>query len=417
MDLIYVISGWLFLIAGLAISIGLHELGHMWPAKKFGVKVTKYMIGFGPTLFSRKRGETEYGIKAIPLGGYIQMVGMVPPSRALRKKKNAWQKFTSFAQPTAEVELAAEDEERSFYLLRPWQKLIVMFGGPFANLLIAIVLALVLFCGFGGYERSNKVQNVVACIPTSENPQCDAVGDPSPAAIAGLKAGDKITSFNGKLVQTWLEIEPLLAGSVGKPASIEILRSNQTLTLTVTPVILNLGEIHKPYLGVRLESIRVQQNPIQAVGQLGALLSGTAELILQLPNQAFSAFTEITPGSPRNMEGAISIVGLGQFSGELASNQSISFEDKVLAELAMLMSLNVALFVFNMVPLVPLDGGHIAGALYEWVKRGIWKLRGKKWKHPVDTGQMMPIAYFVAVLLLALTVVLVVRDIVNPLQY
>jgi membrane-associated protease RseP (regulator of RpoE activity) len=151
--------------------------------------------------------------------------------------------------------------------------------------------------------------------------------------------------------------------------------------------------------------------------QLGTMLTGTAQLIVQLPAQAISAFSEIAPGSPRNMDGAISIVGLGQFSGELASNQDLSMEDKILSELAMIMSLNVALFVFNMIPLVPLDGGHIAGAVYESIKRRVWKLRGKKWERPVDTGQMTPVAYFVAVLLLALTVVLVIRDIVNPLQF
>jgi membrane-associated protease RseP (regulator of RpoE activity) len=417
MDIVYVVSGWLFLILGLAISIGLHEIGHLWPAKKFGVKVTKYMIGFGPTLFSRKRGETEYGIKAIPLGGYIQMVGMIPPASALSTKKNAWQKLTSFAQPTEEVELSPEDDERSFYRLKPWQKLIVMFGGPFANLLIAIFLTLILFCGYGAYERSTSVGEVVACIPTEANPNCDAIGLASPSAIAGVKAGDKITSFSGQVVENWKDVEPLLAASVGKMTSIVVLRAGQELTLSITPVMLNMGDVHKPYLGMRLEGIRVQQNPIQALSQLGTMLTGTAQLIVQLPNQAIAAFSEIAPGSPRNMEGAISIVGLGQFSGELASNQSMSIEDKVLSELAMIMSLNVALFVFNMVPLVPLDGGHIAGAVYESIKRRVWKIRGKKWERPVDTGQMTPVAYFVAVLLLTLTVVLVIRDIVNPLQF
>jgi membrane-associated protease RseP (regulator of RpoE activity) len=125
--------------------------------------------------------------------------------------------------------------------------------------------------------------------------------------------------------------------------------------------------------------------------------------------------TEIAPGSERSENGAISIVGLGQFSGQIASNDQISFEDKMLSQLGLLMSLNVALFVFNMVPLVPLDGGHIAGAVYESIKRGVFRVRGKKWVRPVDTSQMMPIAYFVASLLILLTIVLVLRDILNPL--
>jgi membrane-associated protease RseP (regulator of RpoE activity) len=146
------------------------------------------------------------------------------------------------------------------------------------------------------------------------------------------------------------------------------------------------------------------------------MMSQTASMIVQLPMQAGQALSELAPGSPRSQEGAISIVGLGQYSGQIASNAEISFEDKMLSQLALLMSLNVALFVFNMVPLVPLDGGHIAGALYESVKRGVWRLRGKKLDRPVDTGQMMPIAYFVAILLIVFTIVLVLRDILNPIS-
>jgi membrane-associated protease RseP (regulator of RpoE activity) len=132
--------------------------------------------------------------------------------------------------------------------------------------------------------------------------------------------------------------------------------------------------------------------------------------------QAVSAIAEINPNAPRDQNGAISIIGLGQYSGQIAANSEIGWQDKIASQLSLLMSLNVALFVFNMVPLVPLDGGHIAAGLYEWVKRGIWKVRGKAWDQPVDTSRMMPIAYFVAGLLLVLSLVLIIRDIVNPLH-
>jgi membrane-associated protease RseP (regulator of RpoE activity) len=179
---------------------------------------------------------------------------------------------------------------------------------------------------------------------------------------------------------------------------------------------MSLGGQTKPYLGVYLEAKRFQQSPFEAVSQLGFMMAETANMIIQLPLQAANAVSEIAPGSPRDQAGAISIIGLGQYSGQIASSESISFEDKMLSQLGLLMSLNIALFVFNMVPLVPLDGGHIAGAWYEWLKRGIWRLRGKKLERPVDTGQMMPIAYFVAVLLIVLTIVLVLRDVLNPLS-
>jgi membrane-associated protease RseP (regulator of RpoE activity) len=415
-NFINTISGWLFLLLGLAVSIALHEIGHLWPAKKFGVKVTKYMVGFGPTLFSKKRGDTEYGIKAIPLGGYIQMIGMVPPSSVLGTKKNIWQRLTSSTQPQERVEIDPADQGKTFYELAPWRKLIIMFGGPFANLLIALVLSVVLFSGFGAYERTTTLQNVVACVPSDANPKCDAIGTESPALKAGLKAGDKILSFDGNLVARWADVDLLLQRSVGKTVEIRVLRAGEEKLLFVEPVLMTLAGTTKPYLGVYLEAERFQQSPISAVNQLGSMMIETGSMIVQLPLQAANAFSELAPGSARNQEGAISIIGLGQYSGQIAANQSISIKDKLISQLGILMSLNVALFVFNMVPLVPLDGGHIAGAVYEWFKRGIWALRGKKLKRPVDTGQMMPIAYFVAVLLIALTVVLVLRDILNPLS-
>lgn len=402
------ISGWVILLLGLALSIGLHEVGHLWPAKKFGVKVTKYMIGFGPTLFSRKRGDTEYGIKAIPLGGYIQMIGMIPPASAF--------KTPGFRNRGNEEEISSEDQDRTFYRLKPWKKLIIMFGGPFANLVIALVLTFVLFCGFGNYGRTTTINQIVPCIPTTVNPNCDKVGDPSPSAIAGLKAGDKILEINGTKVTLWSDVEAVLNESMGNAISIKVLRSGVEQSLSITPVTLNLDGTSKPYIGVYLKAERIQQTPVGAVLQLGSMLVSTAELIVQLPMQAVSAFGELDPGTPRNQNGAISIIGLGQFSGEIAASSDISFEDKVASQLSLLMSLNVALFVFNMIPLVPLDGGHIAAGIYEWIKRGIWRIRGKTLEEPVDTSKMMPVAYFVAGLLLLLSVILIVRDIINPLH-
>jgi membrane-associated protease RseP (regulator of RpoE activity) len=416
MDFINSISGWLFLLLGLAVSIALHEIGHLLPAKKFGVKVTKYMVGFGPTLFSRKRGDTEYGIKAIPLGGYIQMIGMLPPAQGPTENKNLWQKLTASVQPTEQSEIAPEDQDKTFYQLAPWKKLIIMFGGPFANLLIAAVLALVLFSGFGTYERTSTVRDIVSCIPSDENPNCSEAIPASPSSKAGLMAGDKIVRFDGEPVKLWSDLEAKLQQSVGRTVQMVVERSGSQLTLSIDPVLMTIDGSSKPYLGVYLEAERFQQSPAVAMNQLGSMLVGTANMIVQLPLQAGQAINELAPGSPRSEEGAISIVGLGQYSGQIASNAEISFEDKILSQLGLLMSLNVALFVFNMVPLVPLDGGHIAGAIYESIKRGIWRIRGKKWDRPVDTGQMMPVAYFVAVFLIALTIVLVLRDILNPVS-
>ncbi len=413
MNFIYVLSGWLFLVLGLAISIALHELGHLLPAKKFGVKVTKYMVGFGPTVFSRKRGETEYGIKLIPLGGYIQMVGMVPPLEK-NVKQTFWRKLTNSV--TQSEEPSVEDDARAFYRLKPWQKLVVMFGGPFANLLIAVVLSLALFSGFGGYDRNNVVHQVVSCVPSDSNPNCDQAGEPSPAALAGIQSGDKIVSFAGTSINRWSDIDPLLPKYVGKSETLIVDRQGVQVPLEITIGELTSAGKTRPFVGVYLESQKYQQSPSQALGNLGGMLATTGQMIVQLPIQAVNAVAEIVPGAPRSAEGAISIIGLGQYSGDVASNSAISFEDKILSQLAMILSLNVALFVFNMLPLVPLDGGHIAGGIYEAFKRGIWRIRGKKLEKPVATAMMMPVAYIVASLMFVLTIILVLRDIINPVH-
>ena len=416
MDFINNIGGWVFLLIGLAISIALHEIGHLWPAKRFGVKVTRYMVGFGPTLFSRKRGETEYGIKLIPLGGYIQMVGMLPPTQEGNTKKNWWQRLTAKAQPAEKIVIAQEDDGKTFYQLAPWKKLIIMFGGPFANLAIAAVLAVILFSGFGAYERTSTVKDVLSCVPSQSNQDCADPNPASPSSKAGLQPGDKILSFAGKPVDYWPDVESQLLESVGKKVPIVVERNGVQVNLSIEPVLMTSTNVSRPYIGVYLEVKRVPQSVSSALGQVGGMMSDTAGMIIQLPLQAGAALNEIAPGSDRDENGAISIIGLGQFSGQIASDSTISFEDKMLSQLGLLMSLNVALFVFNMVPLVPLDGGHIAGAVYEAMKRSVFRVRGKKWVRPVDTSQMMPIAYFVASLLIVLTVVLVLRDILNPLS-
>ena len=140
------VLGVLVVVIGVALSIALHEIGHLVPAKKFGVKVTQYMVGFGPTIWSRRRGETEYGIKAIPLGGYVRMIGMLPPRPGdapgeLRTLSTGrFSQMVDQARADSMEEVRPGDEDRVFYKLSPGKKIIIMLGGPIMNLVIAAVL-------------------------------------------------------------------------------------------------------------------------------------------------------------------------------------------------------------------------------------------------------------------------------------
>lgn len=150
------------LLAALALiaSIALHEVGHLLPAKLFRVRVMQYMVGFGPTLFSRVRGETEYGIKAVPLGGYVAMVGMYPPvagHRAGVDSTGVMQQMTSQTRSVAAAQLLPGDEDRAFYRLPVWKRIVIMLGGPIMNLLIAIVCITVLVTGFGSQQPTTTL--------------------------------------------------------------------------------------------------------------------------------------------------------------------------------------------------------------------------------------------------------------------
>ncbi len=235
--------GVLIFAVGLLASIALHEIGHLVPAKKFGVKVTQYMVGFGPTLWSRRRGDTEYGVKAIPLGGYIRMIGMVPPradgtrSRWPRRLATAVEEFRSVSR--AEVEPA--DEERQFYRLTPGKKMIVMLGGPTMNLIIWAVLTVLLLTLLGQKEPTTTVGSVAQCVVSAQsqnasNGTCPAGAPESPAAQAGLQSGDVIESINGAHVASWAQAVAVIERSANVPLSLTIRRGGADQTLSITPV-------------------------------------------------------------------------------------------------------------------------------------------------------------------------------------
>lgn len=425
-DFFWYLLGILLIALGIGFSIGWHELGHLIPAKLFGVKVPKYMIGFGPTLFSRKRGETEYGVKAIPLGGYITMIGMYPPAKPGAKTGSGFAADSVQAARDAHSEFVTEaDKNRMFYQLPIYKRMIIMFGGPFMNLVLGLALIVAVLVGIGGYERSTKVVEIAQCVPSSfvEAVECTANDQVGPAKVAGLQVGDVVTSANGQAVKNWDEITEI---SLKNPGAVDlnVLRGEESISVAITPALVSRpgyddnGQLvtqQLPFFGVVLEPIRQPQSLSDALKYSQNAIGSTFELILTLPVQVYELIADTLSGQQRDGSGPVSVVGIGQAAGELASSNEVSPLDKWATGLMLLASLNFALFAFNMLPLLPLDGGHLAGQVYEAVKKGLYRVLRKPNPGPVDTALLMPITYVVSATLILLSVVLLIIDLINPL--
>lgn len=436
--LLYVL-GVLILLIGLAVSIGLHEIGHLLPAKLFGVKVTQYMIGFGKTLWSKRKGETEYGVKLIPLGGYVAMTGMFPPAKPGEKARDASTGFLdSMAQDAREASAETIDEgedRRTFYRLPVWKKIIIMLGGPFMNLVLAFVFFGIVLMGFGTAQYSTTLGYVSQCIlpASSEQAECGA-GDPlAPAAEAGLKPGDKILAVDGAEITSWSQIRDLVSASPGEALTVSVLRDGQEREVTMTPAaterwVVNdsgqqvLGADGEPLtetvgmIGVT-PTTEVVKQPITAVPAfVGNNVVQVAQVIIGLPQRMVDIWQAAFGSEERDPNGPIGVVGVGRLAGEIVSLDEAPVAARAQMVIGLLGSLNIALFVFNLVPLMPLDGGHVAGALYEGIKRRLFQWFGKGDPGPVDTAKMVPVTFAVVVILGAMSVLLVYADIVKPVS-
>jgi membrane-associated protease RseP (regulator of RpoE activity) len=423
------LAGILFIVLGIGVSIGIHEIGHLLPAKYFGVKVTKYMIGFGPTLYSKKVGETEYGLKAFPLGGYIAMLGMYPPAKKPETKTGFFRDMISQARLAHSENETPLDANRKFYQLPVLKRMIIMLGGPFMNLVLGVLLTVIALSGFGIYQSSLKIEAVSVCLD-NKSVQCP-VSEQTPAHVAGLKAGDEVVSVAGNKATDWAQIRDLLTDT--PTAEFEILRDGKILKVTVTaviqqrpqfdslgnPVLDEAGEIvsaPQPFLGVFLTPERKPVPLVQSLEASGSTIAQIGTLILRLPQEVVEVTAITFGGGERDPNGPISIVGIGQVAGEVAASDQAGLADKLATGIQILGSLNFALFVFNMVPLLPLDGGHVAGGIYESIKRGLYRIAGKKDPGPADTALLMPLTYFVFIALLVVSALLITADLVNPIS-
>ena len=411
---------------GILFSIGLHEIGHLVPAKKFGVRVPTYMVGFGPTIWSKVKGETEYGIKLLPFGGYIRMIGMYPPSRKEvdPEKLGRMSNLIEEARKETLSEISESDRNRVFYNLSVPKKLTVMFGGPFMNLIIATVLFVVTLSGIGVSAPSTTLSNVTACVPTADNPTGIVSTDGScgegiagGAYAAGIKAGDKLISIDGIAINTWDDVSPALAGKTGTIVPVVIERNGTQVTLNPT-----VGEIEdvpgvsRAFLGISPATYMERMPVSQVPGEMWDFTVLSVQGLLSFPAEVFNLGQELFTDAPRDIEGPVSVIGVGRISGQVTGADAISTLDKISILLMLLASLNLFLFLFNLVPVLPLDGGHIAGALFEGARKTVARALGRPNPGPVDTAKMLPVAYVATMLLLSMALIVMLADIIKPLN-
>ncbi|MFJ3946002.1 M50 family metallopeptidase [Streptomyces griseoaurantiacus] len=432
MTTLMMILGIVVFAVGLLISIAWHELGHLSTAKMFGIRVPQYMVGFGPTVWSRKKGETEYGIKAVPLGGYIRMIGMFPPGpdgRVEARSTSPWRGMIEDAREQSFEELQPGDEKRLFYTRAPWKRVIVMFAGPFMNLILAVAVFLGVMMTFGVQDQTTTVSKISDCvIQQSENRTKCAKDDPAaPAKAAGLQPGDRIVGFNGTRITDWSVLQNDIRDHPGEDVALTVEREGRQVDLKAHLIRNQVSKtdsdgayvqgeyVYAGFLGFTPATGIVQQSFGQSVDRMGDMMENGVESLIALPGKIPALWDAAFGDGPRDADSPMGVVGAARVGGEVFT-LDIPPSQQIAMMLLLVAGFNLSLFLFNMLPLLPLDGGHIAGALWESLRRNLARVLRRPDPGPFDVAKLMPVAYVVAGIFLCFTALVLVADVVNPVK-
>jgi membrane-associated protease RseP (regulator of RpoE activity) len=392
--------GVVIFVVAILVSVILHEAGHFLTAKKFGMQATQFFIGFGPTLWSTTRGETEYGVKALPFGAFVRITGM-----------------------TTLDEVEPENEPRSMRNKPAWQRAIVMVAGSFMHFALAFVLLLALALGIGHINESantNAIGAVSACVPASlkayDAGSCAGSKGSSPAKAAGIKAGDTIIAVGGRPVHNWTQLGVAIrAQPTGKPVPVTVLRNGKRITLDATPA--RIPGCKGSCLGIGEAVVFQRYSPVGAVAfagsAFGEVLVGSADAFAKLPAALPDLFKKNRSKTPAG--DVSSVVGAADIAGQAVSSGG-GWRYSVSDLLLIIISLNIFIGAFNLLPLLPLDGGHLAVIFYERIRAWLARLRGKPDPGLVDMQRLVPVSVGVFGLLIGLGLLLMAADIFNPVH-
>ena len=374
------IIGILAFVVALLFSVMVHEFGHYLTARHYGMKVSEFFLGFGKRLWSTQRGETEFGIKAIPAGGYCRIEGMAPND-----------------------EMPAGEESRAFYKASSGKKLVVLGAGSFLHFFLGYLLLFTLFAGVG----TNQVLPVIG----------EVVKD-SAAASAGIKAGDEVISINGIAVKNWYKDVEAIRNSGGKDLVLGLKRDGEQITITATPQLTEVDGASRYVLGIintiGIKRSGVVQSASYAFTATKSFITESAKSLVALPSKIPALWGQTVRGEERDANGLVGVVGVARVSGQAVGDAQLSISERAATFILIVASLNIFVGLFNLLPILPLDGGHMAVAIADEVRAVFARIRKRPRPAAIDVTVLTPITMVVFVILASLTLLLLVADVINP---
>jgi membrane-associated protease RseP (regulator of RpoE activity) len=367
-------------VVALLLSVMVHEFGHYITAKKYGMWVSEFFVGFGKRIWSVQRGETEFGVKAIPAGGYCKIEGMSPND-----------------------EMPEGQEDRAFYKASSAKKLVVLGAGSFLHFVLGFVLLLTLFAGIG----TNQVLPVI-----------NEVVPNSAAQAAGILPGDEIVSINGKKVTEWYKNVEVIRQSQGAELTLVLSRNGEEITVNAAARLTDIDGTQRFVLGIVNDVGLKRSGLLVSIKNSATVTQGflveSVKSLGKLPEKIPALWGATVRGEERDANGLVGVVGVARVSGEAVGSDKLTPMERLATFVLIVASLNIFVGVFNLLPILPLDGGHMAVAIADSIRAFFARLRGRPRPAPIDVTVLTPITMVVFVVLATLTLLLLVADVINP---